>query len=61
MTNRSESRDPRASRRWAWATRPFEPVDNPLRRWLGNRSVGNRIQHKHRPQVPGRLIVRPAV
>jgi hypothetical protein len=61
MTYMSNTRDPRSTRRWAWANRPFEPLDNPVRRWLGNRSKGRRLQERHRPQILQRLIVRPAV
>lgn len=60
MTYMSESRVPRSTRRWAWAVRPIEQLDNPVQRWLGNRSKQNRLQVKHRPQVRIRLIVRPA-
>jgi hypothetical protein len=61
MTYMSESQEPRSTRRWAWAIRPFEALDNPVQRWLGNRSKENRLQQKHRPQILQRLIVRPAV
>jgi hypothetical protein len=40
--------------------RPIEQLDNPVQRWLSNRSKENRIQVKHRPQLLPRLIVRPA-
>ncbi len=61
MSNMSETQDPRATRRWAWTVRPGEQLDNPVSRWLGNRSKENRLQVKHRPQILQRLIVRPAV
>jgi len=61
MTNMSESQGPRNTRRWAWTVRPVEQLNNPVQRWLGNRSKENRIQVKHRPQLLSRLIVRPAV
>jgi hypothetical protein len=60
MTNMSESQEPRNTRRWAWTVRPIEQLDNPVQRWLSNRSKENRIQVKHRPQLLPRLIVRPA-
>jgi len=61
MTYMSESQDPRSTRRWAWAVRPIDALDNPVQRWLGNRTKENRLQQKHRPQSLLRLIVRPAV
>ena len=61
MSNMSETQDPRATRRWAWMVRPGGRLDNPVSRWLGNRSKENRLQVKHRPQILQRLIVRPAV
>jgi hypothetical protein len=61
MTNMSESQEPRNTRRWAWTVRPIEQLDNPVQRWLGNRSKENHLQQKHRPQALQRLIVRPAV
>jgi hypothetical protein len=61
MTYVSKSQVPRSPRRWAWAIRPIGQLDNPVLRWLGNRSKENRLQVKHRPQILGRLIVRPAV
>jgi hypothetical protein len=61
MTHMSQSQEPRSPRRWAWAARPFDSLDNPVQRWLGNRSKENRLQVKHRPQVLRRLIVRPAI
>jgi hypothetical protein len=61
MTYMSESQDPRSTRRWAWAVRPIDALDNPVQRWLGNRTKENRLQQKHRSQSLLRLIVRPAV
>jgi hypothetical protein len=61
MTYMSQSQEPRSTRRWAWAVRPFDSLDNPVQRWLGNRMKENRLQVKHRPQVLRRLIVRPAM
>jgi hypothetical protein len=61
MINMSESQEPRNTRRWAWTVHPIEQHDNPVQRWLGNRSKENRLQVKHRPQLLPRLIVRPAV
>ena len=61
MTYMSESQEPRNTRRWAWTVHPIEQHDNPVQRWLGNRSKENRLQVKHRPQTLPRLIVRPAV
>lgn len=61
MTYMSESQVPRSTRRWAWAVRPIEALDNPVGRWLGNRMRESRLQQKHRPQALRRLIVRPAV
>jgi hypothetical protein len=61
MINMSESQEPRNTRRWAWAVRPFEALDNPVQRWLGSRSKEDRLQVKHRPQILHSLIVRPAI
>jgi hypothetical protein len=61
MMNMSEAQEPKDTRRLAWAVRPFEMLENPVQRWLGNRMKENRLQVKHRPQVLRRLIVRPAM
>jgi hypothetical protein len=61
MAYMSESQVPRSTRRWAWANRPIEALDTPVRRWLGNRSKANRLQEKHRSQNLKRLIARPAM
>lgn len=63
MSRASESR---RARRWAWANRPLESLDNPVRRYLGNRSVGpnlrNLISHEAlRPhEALRRKVLRPA-
>jgi hypothetical protein len=40
MLYMSQARSPRRARRWAWANRPIQSLDNPVKRYLGNRSVG---------------------
>jgi hypothetical protein len=40
MLYMSRARDSRRARRLAWANRPVQALDNPVKRYLGNRSVG---------------------
>jgi len=61
MANMSESQVPGSTRSLSWAYRSPTRPENPVQRWLGRRRKGNRLQERHRPRVPGRLIVRPAI
>ena len=40
MLYMSQARDSRRARRWAWANRPIQSLDTPVKRYLGNRAVG---------------------
>jgi hypothetical protein len=60
MVNVTRLRNPGGARSWSWAYRSPTDPDNPVKRWLG-RARENRVQERHRPQVPRRLIVRPAL
>ena len=40
MLYMSQARESRQARRWAWVNRPQESIDNPVKRYLGRRSVG---------------------
>ncbi len=61
MLNMSQSRTSRQLRRWAWVHHPLQTLDNPVKRYLGNLSLGN----TRRPTVSlrgiGRFTVRPAI
>ena len=59
MLYMSPARESRRARRWAWANRPVESLDNPVKRYLGNRPVGPSLQ-KRNPRRAYRLVLRPA-
>lgn len=57
----SNARVSRRARRWAYANRPYESIDNPVKRYLGNKlpvSSGSRVSRFRRALGSGRL--RPA-
>ena len=58
MLYTSQDKTSHRARRWAWAPRPLTTLDNPVKRYLGNRSVGIRIREALMGM--GRLTVRPA-
>ncbi|CAN5876218.1 hypothetical protein BH23ACT4_BH23ACT4_00270 [soil metagenome] len=58
MSNASASR---RARRWAHANRPYESIDNPVKRYLGSKSLtGKRSRATDFRRVFGRMFVRPA-
>lgn len=58
----SEGRMSRSARRWAWANRPIESLDNPVKRYLRNRRIGSGPKESYgRLRARLRWIVRPAV
>lgn len=57
----SEGRVSRAARRWAWANRPLQALDNPVKRYLGNRPAWRGPKEAHRRFVARwRWMMRPA-
>lgn len=61
MLYMSNARVSRRARRWAYANRPYESIDNPVKRYLGNRlpvSKSSRVSRFRRALGSGRL--RPA-
>lgn len=61
MLYMSEARESRQARRWAWVNRPHESIDNPVKRYLGRRSVGPGLWKRASQWVNGRwFILRPA-
>ena len=60
MLYMSQAEASRRSRRWAWANRPVASLENPVKRYLRDRSVGSGL-HKNRRWAMGRLMVRPAI
>ncbi len=61
MLNVSQSRTSRHFRRWAWAHRPLQKLDNPVKRYLGNLSLGNTRKPTVSLRGIGRFTVRPAI
>lgn len=59
MLYMSQAEASRNSRRWAWANRPIDSLENPVKRYLRDRSVGSGLR-KNRRWAIGHLIVRPA-
>lgn len=61
MLYMSQARDSRRARRWAWRNRPVESLDNPVKRYLGNRSVGPGLwKRPSQWDLRRRLVLRPA-
>ena len=60
MLYMSRAKTSRSARRWAWANRPFELLDNPVKRYLGNGAVGHGLRQRQPRWGLGRLSVRPA-
>lgn len=60
MLYMSNARESRRTRRWAWAHRPHEAIDNPVKRYLGNRRVGRGSQRRSFRRTFGRSFLRPA-
>lgn len=59
MLYMSNSRISRQARRWAWANRPFESIDSPVKRYLRERPV-NSTRMRRFQRVFGRMSLRPA-
>lgn len=51
----------RMARRRAWLNRPLESLDNPVKRYLGNRSVGPDLRNRISHEALRRRELRPAV
>ncbi len=49
----------RQARRWAWAPRPFESIDSPVKRYLRERPANMARAQRFR-RAFGRMILRPA-
>lgn len=60
MLYMSQASTSRRMRRWAWAPRPAEPIANPVKRYLGNRSVGPGLWTRPGRWVVRRNVLRPA-
>lgn len=61
MLYMSQAWESRQARRWAWANRPHESIDNPVKRYLGRRSVGPGLWKRASQWANGRrFILRPA-
>jgi hypothetical protein len=58
MLYMSAARECRRAWRWAWANRPVESLDNPVKRYLGNRPVGPALQERT-PRMAYRRVLRP--
>ncbi len=60
MLYMSRARESRMARRWAWLNRPVESLDNPVKRYLGNRPVGPGARTRKSLWAIRRRVVRPA-
>lgn len=61
MLYMSQAGDSRRARRWAWQNRPVESLDNPVKRYLGNRSVGPGLwKRASQGSLRRRYFLRPA-
>ncbi|REK18555.1 MAG: hypothetical protein DWQ40_08480 [Actinobacteria bacterium] len=50
----------RRARRWAWANRPQDSIDNPVKRYLKDRPMIDRSRADRFRRALERLILRPA-
>ncbi len=60
MLYMSQANTSRRARRWAWANRPIESLDRPVKRYLGNRSVGSGLWKREFRIRLRKNILRPA-
>jgi hypothetical protein len=60
MLYMSQANISRRARRWAWAHRPSNSLDNPVKRYLGNGAVGHGLWQRQSRNGMGRLTMRPA-
>lgn len=61
MLYMSQATVSRRARQWAWANRPISSLDNPVKRYLGNRSVGPGLwKRASQWATKRRLFLRPA-
>ncbi|MGF1617334.1 MAG: hypothetical protein ACFCU2_05935 [Acidimicrobiia bacterium] len=61
MLYMSNAKASRRARRWAYANRPYESIDNPVKRYLGSKSLaGKRSRTTDFRRVFGRTAMRPA-
>ena len=56
----SNARVSRRASRWAWANRPVESIDSPVKRYLQNRPVDQRSRAMRFRRAAGRKMLRPA-
>lgn len=61
MLYMSQARISRRGRRWMWANRPIEGLDNPVKRYLGNRYVGPGLWRRQSRWGLRRTVLRPAL
>ena len=60
MLYASQAKVSRTAGRWAWLNRPLETLDNPVRRYLGNRTVGPGLWKREPRPVFRSRVLRPA-
>lgn len=60
MLYMSNARVSRRAHRWAWAHRPFDSIDSPVKRYLKRRHGTERENAPTFRRVVGRITVRPA-
>lgn len=61
MLYMSQAKVSRRSGRWSWANRPIQSLDNPVKRYLGNRSVGPGLwKRPSRWNLRRKMFLRPA-
>lgn len=56
----SKAKISRRARRWAWANRPYESIDNPVKRYLKSRPAGERAEEHRFRRAFERIRLRPA-
>lgn len=56
----SNARISRRARRWAWANRPQDSIDNPVKRYLRNRPVAANPWAERFRRALERMALRPA-
>jgi hypothetical protein len=60
MLYMSNAKASRRARRWAYANRPYESIDNPVKRYLGSRRPVRKVWITDFRRTLGSRLLRPA-
>jgi hypothetical protein len=60
MLYMSNAKASRRARRWAYANRPYESIDNPVKRYLGSKRSVRKVWIAEFRRTLGSRLLRPA-